>query len=278
MRPVTVKDGQFFRELPVGTYSVQLSTGRSGTVTFGFEVRPEGPAAITRIPSAREVSALLVSNFGDQTRIYTAASSADVKLDGQVLGLLDKNGLDLPRLTPAGHQLELRVGEDLRKHSIEIGPERTLTAIIDSDPNTGTLLVQTNQDDAAVTVAVNGKEVKHGNSKKGMFRVANLKAGKYLVRVAKEGYASDFAEQQADVQKGEDKTLSFQLRPQLEARSANQGTLELEASVPGAELSLDGRPRAASPRGEKLSRAWSPVRIPFVSRKRDTSRWCDQWM
>ena len=78
--PVTVTDGQFFRELPVGTYSVKLSTGRSGTIAFAFEVRPDGPAVITGPPRAQEVSALLISNFGDQTRIYTGASSADVKL------------------------------------------------------------------------------------------------------------------------------------------------------------------------------------------------------
>ena len=94
----------------------------------------------------------------------------DVKLDGQALGQVDKNGLDLPKLTPANHELELGAGKDLRKHSIEIGPERTLTAIIGSDPNTGTLLVQTNEDDVALAVLVNGKEVKHGNTKKGAFR------------------------------------------------------------------------------------------------------------
>ena len=88
----------------------------------------------------------------------------------------------------------------MRKHTIEIGPERSLTAIIESDPNTGTLLVQTNEEDAAIVVLLpNGKDVKHGNSKKGPFRVGNLKAGKYLVRAAKEGYDVDVAEQPAEV-------------------------------------------------------------------------------
>ena len=91
----------------------------------------------------------------------------------------------------------------MRKHTIEISPERSLTAIIESDPNTGTLLVQTNEEDAAIVVLLaNGKEVKRGNSKKGPFRVGNLKAGNYLVRATKEGYDVDFAEQQAEVVKG----------------------------------------------------------------------------
>jgi hypothetical protein len=231
--PVTVRDGQFFRELDVGTYSVKLDMGR-GTLAFAFEVRPEGPAAITGPPRAREVSALLISNFGDQTRIYTGASSVDVKLDGKALGQLGEGGLELPKLTPANHELELGAGKDSRKLSIEIGPERTLTAIIESDPNTGTLLVQTNEDDVAISVLLNGTEVKHGNSKNGTLRVANLKAGKYLVRAAKEGYDTDIAEQPAEVQKREDKKVSFQLRRQ-----------PLPASVsirltPGSELFIDG--------------------------------------
>ena len=90
----------------------------------------------------------------------------------------------------------------MRKHTIEISPERSLTAIIESDPNTGTLLVQTNEEDAAIVVIPNGKEVKRGNSKKGPFRVGNLKAGKYVVRASKEGFDVDFAEQQAEIQKG----------------------------------------------------------------------------
>src|ERR1035438_6101322 len=174
--PVTVQDGQFLRELPVGTYSVRLSTGRSGAVAFSFEVVKEGPAMITVPPSAQEVSALLISNFGDQTRIFTGAPPVDVRLDGHALGQLDKNGLDLARLTPANHQLELGAVKDPRKHAIATGPERTLTLIVDSDPNAGTLVVQTNEDDVAIVVLANAKEVKRGNTRKGTFRVASLKA------------------------------------------------------------------------------------------------------
>ena len=233
--PAAVQDGQFFRDLPVGTYAVKILTGRSGTITFAFEVRADGPAVITEPPRAQEVSALLISNFGDQTRIYTGAPSVDVKVDGQTLGQVDKNGLELPKLTPASHELEVGAGKDSRKHSIEIGPERTLTAVIGSDPNTGTLLVKTNEDDAAISVLLNEKEVKHGNSKKGTFR-ANLKAGKYLVRAAKEGFDADIGEQPAEVQKGEDKTVTFQFRRQVQA---TPGKVHLTLT-PGSELFVDG--------------------------------------
>ena len=233
--PVTVQDGQFLRELPVGAYSVKFSTGRSTTVAFTFEVRADGPAAITGPPAVQGVSALFISSFGDQARIYTGVSSVDVNLDGQALGQLDKNGLDLPKLSTANHELVLTTGKDVRKHTIEITPERSLTAIIESDPNTGTLLVQTNEEGAAIVVRIpNGKDVKRGNSTKGPFRVSSLKAGKYLVRAVKEGYDVDFSEQQADVVKGEDKTVSFLFRPRPQTASVRVRL------TPGSELFVDG--------------------------------------
>jgi hypothetical protein len=76
--------------------------------------------------------------------------------------------------------------------------------------------------------------VKHGKSKKGTLRVANLKAGKYLVRAAKEGYDTDIAEQPAEVQKREDKKVSFQFRRQPLLASVS---IRL---TPGSELFIDG--------------------------------------
>ena len=145
--PVVVEDGQFSREFGLGSHTVKVNTGRNGVVGFAFEVRQEGPAIITEPPISQQVSALLISNFGGQARIYTGAASVDVRLDGQPLGQVDRNGLDLPRPTLGNHELALGAAKDLRKHSIEIGSERNLTVIIESDPNTGTLVVQTNEDE-----------------------------------------------------------------------------------------------------------------------------------
>src|SRR5581483_9160144 len=148
--PVKVQDGQFLRDFSRGTYAAKISTGRTGAIAFQFEVRADGPAVITGPPATQDVSALLVSNFGDQTRIYGGASPISAKLGDQALGKLDKNGLDLPKLGPAKYDLELGDGKELRKKSIEIGPDRTLTVIIDSDPNTGTLLVQTSESNVTI--------------------------------------------------------------------------------------------------------------------------------
>ncbi len=232
--PVLVEDGQFLREFALGSHTVKVSTGRNGVVDFAFEVRPEGPAILTAPPSSQQVSALWISNFGEQARIYTGAALMDVKLDGQPLGQVDRNGLDLPRTTPGNHELALGPARDLRKHSIETGLERTLTVIVESDPNTGTLVVQTNEEDVSIAVTINGREVKRGNAENGTFRIANLKAGKYVVRAAKEGFDADVNEQPAEIQKGEDKRVTFQFR-----RKPQNATASIRLT-PGSELVVDG--------------------------------------
>src|SRR5262249_8003665 len=120
--PITVQDGQFLREFPVGTYSVKFTTGRSSTVAFAFEVKSDGPAVISAPPNIQGVPALFISNFGDQARIYPGVSPVDVNLDGKPLGQLDKNGLELPKLPAANHELALGTGPNVRKHTIEITP------------------------------------------------------------------------------------------------------------------------------------------------------------
>lgn len=231
---VTLQNGQYVNDFSVGPHSVKVSVGRTGNLAFQFEVRPDGPATITAPFAAEEVSALLVSNFGAQARIYGNASSANVTLKGQKLGKLDKNGLDLPQLSPDRYDLEIGDGKEMRKRSIEIGPERTLTAIVDSDPNTGTLLVQTNENGANISVLGGGKEVARGQSQKGVFRAPNLKAGKYAVRASKDGYDTDTAEQTVDIQKGEDKTISFQFKARPVSANAKVRL------TPGSELFVDG--------------------------------------
>jgi serine/threonine protein kinase len=235
-QPVKAEGGAFSRELAPGTYTVKITTGRSGSLNFAFQVDSGGPVALTAPPSSQDVSAILISNFGEQGRIYTTGPAVKLKLDGQALGDLTKNGLDLPKVSVGSHELELGDNKDLRKKSADFGPSRTLTAIIDSDPNTGTLVVQTNEDGAKISVLSGGKEVAHGETKGGRYRVSNLRAKSYVVKASKDGFDIDSAEQSADVQKGQDKTVAFALR-----RKPQTGLARLRLTA-GSELIADGAP------------------------------------
>jgi serine/threonine protein kinase len=239
--PVPVQDGQFSQEVPVAHYSVKINTPRNGSMTFGFDVVPEGQAVVTQAPEVKELSALLVSNFGEKARIYTGGSGGKVALDGRPLGDLDRKGMDLPNVSAGSHELRLGEGGDLRKKAIEIGPDRTLTAIIDADPNTGNLLVLTNEDNVAISVLADGKELAKGETKNRRYRKPGLAPKTYTVRASKEGYDAVPQEWQAEVRKREEKTVSFEFRrqPLLTSIRIHQ--------TPGSELFVDGASQGATP-------------------------------
>lgn len=231
-----VQDGALVRQLPVGTYTVKIESGAKGTMAFGFQVAPEGPAVVTTPPNARDMSGIVISNFGDQTRLYASAPPMQVKFDGKAVGELGAGGLDLPKASTANPELELTAGKVTRKKLIETGPERTLTAIVDSDPDTGTLVVQANEDGVAISVLFNGREVvrRAETADGGRFRKSNLRAGKYTVRAAKADFEADQNERVVEIKKGEDLSVSFQFR-----RSVTSTSMAIR-STPGAEILIDG--------------------------------------
>jgi serine/threonine-protein kinase len=231
--PVQVQDGQLVRDFSSGKHSVKVTTP-GGEGTFSFEVVPGGPAVITEPPKTREMAALLVSNFGEQARIYSSSTPQKVKLDDQPVGDVTPEGLDLPKLSAANHVVELGEGKNVRKKVIDIGPARVLTAIIDSDPNTGTLVVEANQEDADIIILAGNKEVRRGQTKNGRYR-RSLEAKTYTVRASKEGYDADPPELQVDIQKGEDSRVAFKFQQRIGTASVSL------RSNPGAELFLDNK-------------------------------------
>jgi hypothetical protein len=240
-QPEAIKDGLFLRQLPVGDYTVSIQTSTNGRVSFSFEVVPDGPAVITQEPAVKDASALLISNFGNRTRIHSANPPLLAKLDGESNGALARGGLELPVLEAGNHVLELSEGKSFRKKVMAIGPERTLTAIVDSDPDTGTLLVQTNEDGVAISVLANGKHLSpRGESKGGAFR-ANLRAGNYSIRGSKPGFDPDPAQQDVEIRKGEDKIVLFEFRPKPMAVPVPI------RSLPGAEIFVDSVPTGIVP-------------------------------
>ena len=224
---------------------MQIRSGR-GALSFGFEVVPDGQVLVTDPRQALDVSALLVSNFGGQVKIYTFGPPMKVALDGKALGDLDGRGIDLPKIGVALHELELGQGNDLRKKMIEVGPERTLTAIVESDPNSGNLLVLTNEDNVTVFVSADGREVKRGQTKDRRFPVPHLRAGTYTVHASKEGYVTDSGEQHAQVRKREDRVISFEFR-----RRPLLASVQIRLT-PGSELFVDGSSQGTDADGLRL--------------------------
>jgi hypothetical protein len=233
--PVKVEDGTFSRELTPGTYAVKIKTDGNGLLSFAFPVDSGGAAVLTSLPTASNLSALLISNFGEQGRIYTTGPPVKIKLNGQALGELSRAGLDLPKVAAGSHELELGENQALRKTWAEFGTSRTLTAIINPDPNTGTLVVQANQNDAAITVLAGRTEIARRQTKHGRLRLPNLRAQRYVVRAAKDGYDVDPSERSVDIQNGQDKIIAFTFR-----RKPQMGSVRIRVTA-GSELLADGK-------------------------------------
>jgi len=148
----------------------------------------------------------------------------------------------LPGLAAGTQRLELGEGNDLRKKSIDTGAERTVSVLIESDPNTGNVLVDTGLGDTQVEFLRSGKVVlKVTTAADGKWRVQGLPALTYDVQVSKTGFEADAPRKSVKVLKGQDQTISFQLHQ-----------LALFASVvirtnPGARVFVDGKESGTAP-------------------------------
>ena len=239
---VDVPEGRLLRELTAEKHSVRISNGKGAELQFSFDVGPAGLPIFQAPPQIRNFNALLVSNFGQQARILSSGPPLRVKVNGQPAGVLGKDGLDLPGLAAGTQRLELGEGNDLRKKSIDTGAERTVSVLIESDPNTGNVLVDTGLGDTQVEFLRSGKVVlKVTTAADGKWRVQGLPALTYDVQVSKTGFEADAPRKSVKVLKGQDQTISFQLHQ-----------LALFASVvirtnPGARVFVDGKESGTAP-------------------------------
>lgn len=239
---VEVPEGQLLHELTAEKHSVKISNRSGAEIEFSFEVGPTGLPVFSAPPRIRDFAVLLVSNFGEQARILSGGQPVPVKVNGQTAGVLGKDGLELPKLPAGTQQVELGVGSDLRTKSIDTGAERTLSVLIDSDPNTGNVLVETGLGDTQIEFLRSGKTVlKVTTAADGKRRVQGLPALAYDVQVSKPGFEADAPQRSVKVLKGQDQTISFQLRKKVSFASV------VIRTSPGARVFVDGRESGTAP-------------------------------
>jgi hypothetical protein len=230
--PAEIKDGQFEHQLMAGDHTIHVTMSRSSQTSFKVHVEQDGLPVISEL-KAQELTPLIVSNFGERGKIYDVnPMPIAVQLNGQPIGNLGPDGLDLPALTANTYELTMGDG---KKRTIDAGPGRSVTVQLEADPNEGQLLVQTNEDNAEVTVLFNGKETSRKATQNKQASFPHLRAHGYIVQVSKDGYDTE-APKAVTITKGQPATVSFELR-----LKPMPGAI-LARSVPGAQIFLDGRP------------------------------------
>jgi tetratricopeptide (TPR) repeat protein len=203
-----MKDGQFVLDLPAGPHNLRIA-GRDATATVLFEVTPGDLPVLTNASTAKDLKVIALSSLGSRGKVQSTFGPIPVALDGEPLGEMGSEGLELKDLTRGSHLLTWGQGKEQGMKQFEAGPAPAVTIWLMSERAVGSLVVHADQDDAQVWV--DGTE--KGSTKNGIFRIPNLPAREYVVEVTKEEFESDPEEQSVNVVKGSDTIVEFKLRP-----------------------------------------------------------------
>ena len=228
-----LKNGSFGLPDPApGPHSLRIVAGPSDQdATIQFQATSEG-MAVSQPLQARQLQVVVVSTSKDTAHVVSSLGALPVTADTKPLGQLGPEGLQITGLSAGVHELVLGAGKDLHKMSFEAGGRPGLDAIIFSDRDVGSILVQVgNEDD--VDVFVDGKTFPE-KTKRGRLRISNLTTETHTVRVHREGF-KDPEEQTIDIKKGQEARLNFALPPSRVA------SLRVERMPAGTQVSLDSK-------------------------------------
>ncbi len=217
-----------FDAVSPGKHTMQL-TSRLGQAQLDFELIPGSVPQISAPPAVKNTSALMVSTFNGQARVYTTLPSAKVLLDGAPAGDAVPGGLQLTSVSQGTHEIAVVSGQNQIKRVVQVGTAPELSAFFQSDQNVGTIVVLTGED--GVDVFVDGKKFRSQTSRGGQVRIQRAPK-EYRIRVSKMGF-QDVPEQTVQIAKGDEKKLAFKLVPlPTTAHLTLRGT-------PGAEVLVD---------------------------------------
>ena len=227
--PRPAQDGLVtFDAVTTGKHSLKLLS-RLGQAQVDFELVPGAVPQLGAPPTVNSTSALVVSAFNGQARVYTTLPSAKVLVDGAPAGDAAPGGLQLTNLSQGTHEIAVVSGQTQVKRVIQMGAAPELSAFFQSDQNIGTIVVLAGED--GVDVFVDGKKARNQTSRGGQLRLQRAPK-EYKIRVAKPGFG-DAPEQTVQIAKGEEKKVVFSLVAlPTTARMTLQGT-------PGAEVLVD---------------------------------------
>ena len=227
-----LQDGQFaLDQLEPGKHSLRV-TSKGQNATLDFETAPGAAPNLTGATASQNLSVIAVGCLGGHARVISSSKTLQVGLDGQPLQPTGPGGLTLDNLSPGSHEFTFAEGAEQQKKTIEMGAAPTLTVYLSSNRNVGTLVVLSDADGAQVSL--NGKP-QRGLTRKGQLRIANMEPKQYVVEVAKDGYEKS-ASQTAQVRKGEEIKLTFNLKPLTRVAA-----LSIQGAAPDAEVFLDGK-------------------------------------
>ncbi|MFL6447209.1 MAG: hypothetical protein ACJ746_05915 [Bryobacteraceae bacterium] len=233
--PQELKDGELILDkLEPGRHSVKV-IGRNGSAGFSFDVAQKIAPRIVGQPTVSNAMAVLVSSQDGKGRLVTNVEKPAVLLDGKPIAQQNTDEITLEDLGNIDHDLQVTESKDRQRFVLTYTPAPTLTVYVKSDPNAGTAIVMTGQDD--VEVFINSLPYRR-KTDRGQVRVP-LKVGEYTIRVHKPGFI-DPPPQTIAVKKAEESAVEFRLEPTPEIAS-----LQINGALPGTMVYVDRELAAA---------------------------------
>jgi hypothetical protein len=227
--PQDLKDGELVLDkLAPGRHSIRVS-GASGNAEFTYDASEKDAPEIIGAPSAANAMAVLVTTQDGKAHLVTNAEDADVSIDGSPAGHVAADGLTIASLTKADHELDVAQGKDRQRFILTYTPSPALTVYVKSDPNAGTVVLVTHEDDVEVFIndVLYRRRTWHGQ-----LRIP-LKVGEYTIRVHKQGFV-DPPPAAVQVKKAEETAVQFAMQPVPQI-----ATLAIHGAVPGTMVYVD---------------------------------------
>jgi serine/threonine-protein kinase len=231
--PVELESAQWtLDKLTPGEHKLKFDSTQ-GNASFTFSTDAGSPPTLKGPIVAKGLLAVLVSNLAGRVHVYSSDPAAKLSLDGQPPATMGSDGIELPGVSLATHELVLTHGQDQYKLDVDIAASPTLATFLESGQNVGTLLIVTGED--KVQVSLNG-QLQKGTTQGGQLRIPNLEPKDYVVAVSKAGF-QDQPPLKVRVRKGEQNKVSFPLQPIQRFAS-----LSIQGATPGAQVLIDQAP------------------------------------
>ncbi|MGH9529380.1 MAG: protein kinase domain-containing protein [Terriglobales bacterium] len=213
-----------------GDHTIKFEGPHKEKASFTFSAGTRALPTVKGPIVAKDILAVVITSLGDQLQVRSSDRDTKLSLDGQRPVNVPDDGLNIPSVQAGTHELALTRGNEQYKVNIDVTPQPSLVAFLESGQNVGTLTVVTGQD--KVKVFLNGKpqsQMTHG----GQLTIPNLDPKEYAVRVSKNGF-NELPEQKIRIRKGEQGKLIFNLQP-----LPHLATLSIQGAPPGAAVLID---------------------------------------
>ena len=227
--------GEFLQDaLEPGSYRLKF-TSPQGEATAGLQFDATKPPMVNEPLQVKNLRLVLINVNADRAVVYASIPGAKAGIDGQAAALIPPEGLSVNGLSKGPHQLLLEDGTTPRPLALDLtgGPGTYAYVLPRADADFGWVVLTTNEDNGSITINGFAHPFK---TKNGVQRLAITKPGKYVLKVAKDGYEVTPAQVEVEVEKAKEVKAQFTFKAIV-----RMAKLQLSGLPAGGQLLIDSK-------------------------------------